>query len=115
MKGGATVNMERLILQRVLGTPDEMAPANAFCSMGDKWYLVVPRTVTPSWPKPLPNLAKEVLIFGVGLSDSESGIYENILRKNLDVTKLHWFLNDIMNGLTFLGLILVKEPIPFQF
>jgi hypothetical protein len=31
-----------LILQRVLGTPLEMAPAKARCSNGDRWYLVVP-------------------------------------------------------------------------
>ena len=69
-----------LILQRVLGRPRkklvnhhtkqmlkkyipcEKAPAKAFCSRGEIWYLVVPRTVTPRLPNPSPSLAREVLI-----------------------------------------------------
>ena len=42
--------------------PCEKAPAKAFCSMGDRWYLVVPLMVTPRFPKPRPFLISEVLI-----------------------------------------------------
>ena len=51
-----------LILQRVLGRPWEKAPAKAFCSRGEMWYLVVPRMVTPRLPNPNPSLASEVLM-----------------------------------------------------
>ena len=66
MKGGRTMKTDFLILQRVLGSPWENAPAKAFCSKGEIWYLVVPRTVTPRLPKPSPSLASEVLIAEIG-------------------------------------------------
>ena len=62
MKGGTTMKTDFLILQRVLGRPWEKAPAKAFCSSGEMWYLVVPRMVTPRLPNPNPSLASEVLM-----------------------------------------------------
>lgn len=43
--------------QKMLGTPCEMAPAKARCSMGDTWYLTVPR-ITAKLPNSLLNSFK---------------------------------------------------------
>ena len=45
MNGGATVNMERLIRHRVLGTPVEMAPANAWLEEGNKQIELMTRYI----------------------------------------------------------------------
>ena len=86
MKGGTTVKKDFLILHRVFGNPltfkmlflwhdksgkeltlpCEKAPAKAFCSRGEIWYLVVPLMVTPRAPNPSPLLTTEVLMISQG-------------------------------------------------
>ena len=48
-------------LHKMLGKPVEMAPPIARCSKGERWYLVMPRTLA-KLPKPLPSAMTEVLI-----------------------------------------------------
>ena len=55
-------------------TPCENAPAKAFCSRGEMWYLVVPLTVTPRLPNPSPSLAREVLIVIYKSSEMSPGL-----------------------------------------
>ena len=49
-----------------LTLPCEKAPAKAFCSRGEIWYLVVPLMVTPRAPNPSPLLTTEVLMISQG-------------------------------------------------
>jgi hypothetical protein len=58
---GATYKMEAWIRHKVFGMPLVITPAKAFCSKGDKWYLVVPRMVA-SWPNPLEARISDVLM-----------------------------------------------------